>query len=139
MSLALWPLGAEEVASGAGRPGEGEGDEAHQQVELARVGEAGVLEVEAPGFGISKETLDGPSLAICVERPTGRLVGGDDEPLTARERFGGEAEAVASAPGAGAEPAGEVLAPPAPVEAGVEREFVRQLVQGATRRAVGED
>ena len=37
MSLALWPSGAEEVAGGAGRPGQGEGDEAHQQVELARV------------------------------------------------------------------------------------------------------
>jgi len=127
VGLALWPSGAEEVAGGACRPGDGPRDEAHQQVGLARVGETGVLEVEAPGFGISKEALDGPSLAVCVERLAGRLVGGDDEPLTARERFGGEAEAVASALSAGAEPAAEVLAPPAPVQAGLQREFVAIL------------
>ena len=64
MSLALWPFCAEEVAGGSGRPGEGEGDEAHQQVELARVGEAGVLKVEATGLGVAEETLDGPALGV---------------------------------------------------------------------------
>ena len=32
-----WPFCAEEVARGACRPGDGEGDEAHQQAELAGV------------------------------------------------------------------------------------------------------
>ncbi len=42
MGLPAWPSGAEEIAGGAGGPGDGEGDETHQRVELAGVGEAGV-------------------------------------------------------------------------------------------------
>jgi hypothetical protein len=38
MGLALWPVGAEEDAGSTRRPGEGQRDAAHQQVELARVG-----------------------------------------------------------------------------------------------------
>ncbi len=54
MGLAPWPSGAEEVARGAGRPGDGQRDEAHQEAELLRVGEAGVLEVEAAGLGVAE-------------------------------------------------------------------------------------
>ena len=41
MGLLLGPAGAEEAQRGARGPGEGAGDETHEQVELARVGEAG--------------------------------------------------------------------------------------------------
>ena len=90
MGLSLGPAGAEEAQRGARGPGEGEGDEAHQEAELARVAEAGVLEVEAAGLGVAKETFDGPAPAVGRERQPGRAVGGDDEPLAALEPLGGE-------------------------------------------------
>ncbi len=124
MGLSLGPSGAEEVKRGARGPGEGEGDEAHQEAELARVGEAGVLEVEAAGLGVAEETFDGPAPAIGGERLTGSAVGGDDQPLAGLEPLGGEAEAVAATAPAGAEPAAEMLGAQAPVQAGVEAEFM---------------
>ncbi len=124
MGLAPGPSCAEESERGARRPGDGEGDKADEQIELARVGESGVLEVEAAGLGVAKETFDGPAPAVGGERLPGGAVGGDDDPLAGLEPLGGEAEAVAAALSAGAEPAAEDLGAPAPVQAGVEGEFM---------------
>ncbi len=56
MALARRCMLAQEVCGGPSGPGEGEGDEGHEQSELARVGGSGVLEVEAAGPGISEQT-----------------------------------------------------------------------------------
>ncbi len=144
MGLPPWPAGAEEVAGGAGRPGGGQRDEAHQQVELARVGEAGVLEVEAAGLGVAEQTLDGPALAVGVAGGAGLGIGGEDQPLappiTVPEGLGDEAQAVAPMVFAGAEPTGKHLGALAPVEAVVEGEFMTILGSDAqvTAQADGE-
>ena len=53
VGLARGLAGAKQIGGGAGGLGEGEGDEGHEKVELARDGQAGVLEVEASGYSAS--------------------------------------------------------------------------------------
>ncbi len=124
MGFSPWPFCAEEVARGACRPGDGQRDQAHEQIELFRVGEAGVLEVEAAGLGVAEQTFDGPALAVGVEGEAGPGIGGEDQPLAIAEGLGDEAETVAATVPAGAEPAGENLGAQAPVQAGVEGELM---------------
>jgi hypothetical protein len=117
--------GAEKVRGDASGPGEGDGDDGHQEGELARAGEAGVLDVEATGLGVSEHALDGPPAAVGGERAPGRQVGDDGQPAV-REALGGEGEggpARAPRPEAAAEGAG----PLRPVQAGEEGELAAIL------------
>ena len=60
-------LAARQDRGGLGSPGDREGDEAEEQVELAGGDEPGVLEVEAAGLGVAEEAFDGPALAVSRE------------------------------------------------------------------------
>ena len=72
----------------------------------------------------AEQTFDGPALGVGDEGEAGSGVGGDDQPLAGLEALGGEAQGVASAARASAEPAGQHLGAATPVEAGIEREFM---------------
>ena len=85
MRLTRWGLASGQHRGGLGGPGDREGDEAEEQIELARGDEAGVLEVEAAGLGVAEETFDGPTLTVGREGGAGRGVGGDDEEFAALE------------------------------------------------------
>ena len=85
-------LAARQDRGGLGSPGDREGDEAEEQVELAGGDEPGVLEVEAAGLGVAEEALDGPALAVSREGGAGRGVGGDDEERAVVETPGGEVQ-----------------------------------------------
>ena len=103
---------SEEVGGGAAGPGQGEGDEGHQQIELAGVGQARVLEVEAAGLGVAEEAFDGPAFAIGRQRGARRDVGDDDQPFVLQP-LGGEGEersARRRRPKAGVEGAGPAAA-----------------------------
>ena len=116
---------AVEIDGGAPGPDEGEGHEGHQQVELARVGEAGVLEVEAAGLGVAEHALDGPALAVGGERGAGRQVGDDDQPL-GREALDGEVElrgGLGVLAAVGPEPGAERPGLPGAAQAGEQREL----------------
>ena len=104
--LARRRLASEEDRGGPRGPGEGEGDEGDEQVELSGHDEAGVLEIEAAGLGVSEEAFDGPALAVGREGGAGRGVGGDDEEGPVVETPGGEVKPQGSpglAAGVGAE------------------------------------
>ena len=48
------------------RPDHGEGDDDEQGVELGRVSQSGVFQVQAPGLCIAEQALDAPTPAIMV-------------------------------------------------------------------------
>jgi hypothetical protein len=54
VGLAGRGVGAEAGSGGPDGPGDGQSDEGGQQVQLGRVGQAGVLDVQATGLGLPK-------------------------------------------------------------------------------------
>lgn len=69
-------------------PGHGEGDDDEKGVEFVRVGDAGVFDVEAPGFAVAKQAFDLPPFPVDAEGLVGGSVGGDDQELIVGEAFG---------------------------------------------------
>ena len=67
VAFARWRTVAEEVSGGPSGPAESEGCERHEQAELAWVGEARVLEIEAAGPGVSEQAFDRPAFAVGVD------------------------------------------------------------------------
>ncbi len=51
-----------------------------------------ILQVQTTGFGISKETFDGPSAPVCIEDIAVFHIACNDQQLAALDTFGGEAE-----------------------------------------------
>ena len=64
MGLAGWGVLAEAGSGGADGPGDGEGLERGEEMQLGRVGEAGVLEIQAAGLGVAEERFNGPAFAV---------------------------------------------------------------------------
>ena len=60
-------------------------------VRACRVGDAGVLDVEAAGLGVAEHAFDRPAFAIGGQRPARGDVGDDDQPFVA-EALRGEGE-----------------------------------------------
>src|SRR5690606_11752090 len=81
----------DQVGGGTPGPGDGECDKRHEQCELARTGEAGVLDVEAAGFGVTEHGFDGPAFAIAGQPPPRGEIGDDDQPFIAKA-LGGKVE-----------------------------------------------
>lgn len=78
---------SEMVCSGATSPGNGQRDKRHEQAELARICQAGVLDVEAAGLGVAEEALDRPAFAVGSQRCLRLDIGCHDQPFVL-ERFG---------------------------------------------------
>ena len=78
-------------------PGHGEGDDDEQGVELVGLGDAGILDVEAPCLAVAEEAFDLPSLSIGPEGRFGGAVAGDDQERAITEAFGGQLEGEAVA------------------------------------------
>ncbi len=78
---------SEMVCSGAASPGNGQRDKRHEQAELARISQAGVLDVEAAGLGIAEDALDRPPFAVGPQRGLRLDIGCHDQPFVL-ERFG---------------------------------------------------
>ena len=83
---------AEAGSGGADRPCDGQRDERGEQVQLGRVGQAGILKIQAARFGIAEQRLDGLSLPVGGQRVVAGAVGGDDDPVTIPGLEGGEVQ-----------------------------------------------
>ncbi len=129
MGFALGGSLPEQVRGGPPGPDDGESDKRHQEGELARVGDAGILKVEASGLGVAEQAFDGPSLAVGGQRLSGRDVGDHDQPF-AVETLGGEVQERRVAGlciFAGADTGLEELGAPGEAEPGEEREITAVL------------
>src|SRR6056297_839771 len=79
------------VRGGSAGPGDGQCDKRHEQAELTRIGQAGVLNVETAGLGVAEQAFDRPTFAIGAKYDLRLDVGDHDQPLIL-ERLGGDGQ-----------------------------------------------
>lgn len=123
-----WGLASDQQRGGLGRPGHRKGDESKEQVDLAGRDEPCVLEVEAAGLGIAKETFDGPAFAVGGKCGTGGCVGSDDEEFAALETSCGEVQP---------ELAGRIAAAQGGADRADPAAFAQQRAQGEAAAVLG--
>lgn len=72
-------------------PGDGQGQDSGERVDLGGMGQAGVFEVEAAGLGVAEQTFDAPASPVDLKRPP-RLdgVGHHQQPFAAGQALGGQ-------------------------------------------------
>ena len=92
MCFSWWSGLTEDGSGGADGPCNGEGYDRREEGEFGGVGELGILEIQAAGFGVSEHGFDGPAFAIGVEGVVAQTVGGDGDGLAALWGDGGKVQ-----------------------------------------------
>ena len=111
MGLPRDGLSAQGACCAAVGPCDGECDDDQQGGELAGIRDVGVLDVQATGLGVRKQTFDPPSLAVEIEAaPAVIKIGGDDEQLAILDTLCGKTEPVGGRCLHAAQPAGPCAA-----------------------------
>jgi hypothetical protein len=91
VAFAEWRVRSKLVRGGTAGPGNGQCDKRHEQTELARIGQAGVLDIEAAGLCVAEQAFDRPTFAVGPQRDLRLDIGDHDQPLVL-ERLGGDGQ-----------------------------------------------